>query len=436
MMALRLVELRRVLKPTGSIYLHCDPTASHYLKLVMDAVFSVRCYRTEITWRRTTSHGDARRGYPDVTDTIFFYSKTDEYPFNIQYVPHTQDYIETFYVHQDPDGRRWKRGDLSSPHPRPNLTYDYKGWKPPKNGWRISRERMEQLDREGRLHFPKDPSGRIRLKQYLDEQPGMPVTCLWADIPPIHALTAERLGYPTQKPEALLERIVEASSSEGDVVLDPFCGCGTTIAVAERLHRRWIGIDITHLAITLVKNRLHDAFRKELSDYDVIGEPQDLQSARALADENRYQFQYWALGLVDARPAGEPQKGADRGIDGNLYFFDDDSGKAKRCMLQVKSGKVQAAIVHALNGVMEREKAEMAALITLEEPTEPMRREAFEAGHYQPHALVEPVPRLQILTVAELLAGTKLALPAAHGNATFRRAPRQRKAPRSSRRSP
>jgi site-specific DNA-methyltransferase (adenine-specific) len=184
-------------------------------------------FRSEITWKRTSSHNDAVRQFGAVTDAIFFYTKCNDYPFHVQYAPYSQSYIETFYVHSDPDRRRWRRSDLRSPHPRPNLTYEYKGWKPHPNGWAVSKEVMERLDREGRLHFPNKANGRIQLKRYLDEMPGQPCTNSWDDIPPIHALTAERLGYPTQKPKALLERIIKASSNEGDIVLDPFCGCGT-----------------------------------------------------------------------------------------------------------------------------------------------------------------------------------------------------------------
>jgi hypothetical protein len=361
-----------------------------------------------------------------VHDVLLYYSKSNRPLWNEVHQPYDEAYVEAYYRYVDDDGRRFKSGDLSA-YGLQGGGYEYE-WHGHTKVWRCPQATMERLDAEGRIFYTRN--GVARLKQYLDEAPGMPLQDVWDDIQPVRSWHKERLGYPTQKPEALLQRVIEASSREGDLVLDPFCGCGTTIVVAERLHRRWIGIDITHVAITLMKNRLHDTFGRDRNPYVVIGEPQDVESARALAEENRHQFQYWALGLVDARPAGEPQKGADRGIDGNLYFFDDDSGKAKRCLLQVKSGHVGVQVVHALKGVAEREQAEMAALITLEEPTEPMCREAVEAGYYEPHALVGPVPRLQILTVAELLSGRKLMLPAAHGNATFRRAPRQRKARR------
>jgi site-specific DNA-methyltransferase (adenine-specific) len=427
MMAPRLVELHRVLKVTGSIYLHCDPTASHYLKMLMDAIFGVTSFRNEITWKRTSGHNDAVRQFGAVTDTILFYTKSDRYQFNVQHVPYSQSYIDTFYVHADPDGRKWRRSDLRSPHPRPNLTYEYKGRKPHPNGWAVSREVMEKLDREGRLHFPKKADGRIQLKRYLDEMPGQPCPSAWDDIPPIHALTAERLGYPTQKPEALLERIINSSSNEGDVVLDPFCGCGTAVSVAQRLKRRWIGIDVTHLAIGLIKKRLADAFGPAVRDtYEVIGEPTDVRGAAQLAGENPYQFQWWALGLVGARPV-EEKKGADHGIDGRLYFHDDRSDVTKQVIFSVKAGHVNVSQVRDLRGVIEREKAEIGALICLEEPTGPMKKEAAEAGFYHSEGTGKDYPRLQVLTVAELLAGKELQHPRLL-EVTFKKAPKAKEA--------
>jgi site-specific DNA-methyltransferase (adenine-specific) len=419
MMAPRLVELRRVLKDTGSLYLHCDSTASHYLKMLMDAVFGPMNFRNEITWKRTSGHNDARRRFGDVTDIILFFSKGQRYPFNRQYIPYSQSYIDTFYVHTDPDGRKWRRSDLRSPHPRPNLMYDYNGRKPHPNGWAVSRDRMEQLDREGRLHFPKDPNGRIQLKRYLDEMPGQPCTNSWDDISPIHALTAERLGYPTQKPEALLERIIKTSSNEGDLVLDPFCGCGTTIAAAQKLNRRWIGIDITNLAITLIRGRLTDTFAGA-AEYEVIGEPVSLPDAANLAGADPYQFQWWALGLVGARPV-EEKKGADKGIDGRIYFHVGD-GKTRQIILSVKAGKLHANYVRDLRGVVDRARADMGVLISLDEPTGPMRKEAASAGFYTSpwgkHA------RLQLVTVEDLLTGKTVDRPPIQTSVTFKRAPK------------
>ncbi len=418
MMAQRMVELHRVLKPTGSIYLHCDPTASHYLKLLMDAVFGAYNFRNEITWRRTTAHSDSTR-YGRNTDIILFYSKSDQWTWNSQYQPYDEAYKARFRF-KDPDGRVWTDDNLTAKGlSGGGYEYEYKG---ARSLWRVPPETMRRLDAEGRLHFTS--RGGIRRKRYLDEMEGRPVQALWDDIDPINSQAKERLGYPTQKPEALLERIISASSNEGDVVLDPFCGCGTAVAVAERLNRRWIGIDLTHLAISLMKSRLHDTFGEQLSEYEVVGVPQDLESAEALALHDRYQFEWWALGLVDARPAQNKRKGADAGVDGYINFFDDDSGKSKRIVVQVKSGKVSVSQMRDLKGVMEREKAEIGLFITLRLPTRPMYQEAVSAGLYTPDYFRDQFSRMQILTIEELLAGSKAQYPRFAPEATFKRAPR------------
>ena len=256
MMTPRLVELRRVLKPTGSLYLHCDSTAGHYLRLLLDSTFGKERFRREIIWKRTASHNNVRRNYGATADTVLFYTKSDDYTFNTQYLPYSEEQAVRDYKFVDADGRRYSTSNLRSPAPRPNLTYEYKGYQPHRNGWAVSLERMEQLDAEGRLIFPENPDGRIRLKLYLDEMPGVPLENVWTDIPPIGSRARERLGYPTQKPQALLERIITTSSNPGDVVLDPFCGCGTAVAAAENLGRQWLGIDITHLAVALMKSRI------------------------------------------------------------------------------------------------------------------------------------------------------------------------------------
>jgi site-specific DNA-methyltransferase (adenine-specific) len=407
MMAVRILELHRVLKLTGSLYLHCDSTASHYLKLLLDSIFHPLNFRNDIIWHRTSSHNDAKRQFGAVVDCILFYTKTDKYGFNVQYVPYSQSYIDTFYVHADPDGRKWRRSDLRSPNPRPNLIYDYKGWKPHPNGWAVSRERMEQLDREGRLHYPKDPNGRIQLKRYLDEMPGQPCTNAWDDIPPIHALTPERLGYPTQKPLALLERVIRASSNEGDLVLDPFCGCGTTIHAAQKLNRQWIGIDITNLAISLIEKRLTDAFPGV--NFEVHGTPKDLDGARELAAQDKYQFQWWAVSLVKAVPYGGKKKGADSGIDG-LIYFKSDGKTTEKAIVSVKGGdNVNVAMVRDLAHVVKREKAQMGLFITLAEPTKPMLTEAVKEGFYE--TAFGKFQRLQIATIEQLLNGNLPKFP-------------------------
>ena len=435
MMAVRLVELHRVLKPTGSLYLHCDSTASHYIKLLLDAIFGHRLFLNEITWKRTFSHGNVGKNFGSIFDCIFVYTKSQDYNWNQLYTPFPPEYIENTFKYIDVDGRRWQSVTLRNPGSRPNLHFPYTAsngitYMPHRNGWSCNRERLEKYDREGRLHFPKDPKGALRLKMYLDESPGIRLQNIWDDIPPISSQAAERLGYPTQKPEALLERIIQASSHEGDIVLDPFCGCGTTITVAERLQRRWIGIDITHLAITLIKKRLLDTYGPELAPYEVIGEPADAKGAEALAEENRHQFEYWALGLVDAFPAQDKQKGADKGVDGVIYFKDDTGGVHKKIIVQVKSGHVGSAQVRDLKGVLEREKAAIGALITLKPPTKAMKEEAAAADFYVPEHFPEHrFPRIQILTIADLFAGKKLDYPQWAPPETFKKAARRRKGP-------
>ena len=250
MMAVRLLEMRRVLKDTGSIYIHCDPTASHYLKLLMDAVFGQGNFRNEITWRRTTAHSDSTR-YGANTDGIFFYTKGAQWTWNPQYQEYDEKYTARFRL-RDPDGRAWADYDLTAKGlSGGGYTYEYSGVT---SLWRVPLETMQRLDAEGRLHFTS--RGGIRLKRYLDEMQGRPIQALWDDIDPINSQAKERIGYPTQKPLALLERIIKASSNESDVVLDPFCGCATACVAADRLNRKWVGIDISPKAVELVNMRL------------------------------------------------------------------------------------------------------------------------------------------------------------------------------------
>jgi DNA modification methylase len=371
MMAPRLVTLRERLKPTGSIYLHCDPTASHYLKILMDAVFSGQNFVNEITWKRTTAHSDAKQGrkaFGNVSDVLLFYAKGPVFTFNSQHDEYSEEYLKK-YGYADPNGRRYRLDNLTGPGgaAKGNPSYEIMGVT---RFWRYSREKMQQLVSEGRVVQTK-PGSVPQYKRYLDEMPGVPLQNIWDDISPINSQAQERLGYPTQKPEALLERIIKASSNEGDLVLDPFCGCGTTIQVAQRLNRRWIGIDVTHLAIGLIKKRLSDAFGPEIrATYNVIGEPTDFAGAERLAAEDKYQFQWWALGQVGARPA-EQKKGADRGIDGRLYFHDDESGQSKQILFSVKAGGVTVSQVRDFRGTLEREKAEIGVFLCFEEPPSP-----------------------------------------------------------------
>ncbi|MXY46076.1 MAG: site-specific DNA-methyltransferase [Chloroflexi bacterium] len=425
MMAQRMIELHRVLRQTGSIYLHCDPTASHYLKMLLDAVFGARNFRREIIWQRSRSHGGAS-SYNSVHDTIFYYSKSGDITWNPQYQPHSSEYIQSHYVYVDNDGRRYRLAPAHGAGAGPARRFGDRIIEPPSGRhWSWTQERIDRLMEEGRIAFTT--TGMPNYKRYLDDTPGRPLTDVWTDIPPINSQARERLGYPTQKPEALLERIVSASSNEGDVVLDPFCGCGTATAAAERLGRRWIGIDITHLAIALIRHRLHDSFGDGLRPYEVVGDPKDLASAQALAQHDRYQFEWWALGLVDARPAQDKRRGADSGIDGYINFFDDNSGKAKRIIVQVKSGNVNVSQVRDLKGVVEREQAEIGLFITLRQPTGPMLREAVSSGFYVPeHYPNHHFPRTQVLTIEELLSGRGAEYPRVAPQATFKRAPRRR----------
>ena len=407
MMAPRLVELRRVLKPTGSLYLHCDPTASHYLKLLLDAVFGPANFRNDITWKRKAERGETNAAairFGVSCDNVLFYVKSRAARLTRQYRESNPDYIASKFTHVDPAGRVYRHDNITSPSPRPNLVYEYKGHRPPPNGWAVSRDRMAQMDAEQRLYIPDDPARRIQRKRYLDELEGETVDSLWDDIPPINSQARERLGYPTQKPLALMERIVAASSNTGDVVLDPFCGCGTTIDAAQALGRRWIGIDITHLSIGLIKHRLADRYGPEIAKtYRVIGEPTTVEDAAVLAREDAFQFQAWALGLVGARVAGSDKKGGDKGIDGRLYFHDSPSGPTRQIIFSVKAGHLVPSFVRDLGHVVTREQADIGVLISFDEPTAGMKAEAAGAGFY-----TSPWgnhPRLQLRTVGELLAG-------------------------------
>jgi adenine specific DNA methylase Mod len=417
MMTARLIELHRVLKLTGSLYLHCDPTASHYLKVVLDTVFGAKQYRNEISWKRSNPKSHGRINFANCRDVILRYSRSDEAVFNPVYAEHNPDYVARAYRHVDYDGRRYQLLPLLNPNDdRPNLTYEFMGVT---RVWRWTRERMEKALAEGRIVQQK-PGSAPRYKLYLDESKGRTVTDNWDDIAQVG--TKEALGYPTQKPLALLERIIQASSNPGDIVLDPFCGCGTTICAAQKLGRQWIGIDVTHLAIALMESRLHDLFRGE-AVYEVIGVPKDLASARALAERDRYQFQFWALSLVKGQPVQQRKKGADRGIDGMVKFEDEWRKPPKRIVVQVKSGHVQALIVRDLRGAVEREQAAMGFLITLDPPTRAMESEALAAGYYHSPGWNRDYARLQIRTVEQLLAGQGFDYPPA--NVTYPRAVRE-----------
>jgi DNA modification methylase len=422
MMAPRLVELYRALKRTGSLYLHCDPTASHYLKLLLDGVFGPENFLSEVAWKRTGTHSSANRWAP-THDILFAYAReAGQHKWNRPYIPLSEEHKERHYRLADEQGRRYDHGELTAPgvrHGRSGLPW--RGFDVTSIGrhWSTTVDRLDELHSQGRIYLPADGSSWPRLIRYEDESKGRAVGDVWDDIPPLNMKARERLGYPTQKPEALLERIIRASSDDGDLVLDPFCGCGTTVAAAQRLGRDWIGIDVTHLSIALIKHRLETAFGAAAT-YRVIGEPTTIEDAKVLADSDPYQFQWWALGLAGAR--GVEKKGADRGIDGRLIWHEGD-GKTRQLIISVKAGSLHRSQVHELGGVITREKAEIGVLLSFDDPTRPMREEAASAGFYTSpwgkHA------RIQLLTVAELLEGKGIDYPRTAGtNVTLKAAPR------------
>lgn len=416
MMTPRLVELHRVLKPTGSLYLHCDPTASHYLKVILDAIFGPANFRNEIIWKRYGAHSNSK-GYGAVHDVLHYYSKGRSVTFNKQHTEYEPEYVEQRFRFSDPDGRRWAEQNLANPAVRPNLTYSFTAkngvtYSPPANGWKFTRERMQELDAEDRLHYPKKVDGRLRLKQYLDEMPGVPVQDVWADIGTLGGTSPERLGYPTQKPLALLERILATSTDPGDVVLDPFCGCGTTVDAAEKLGRKWVGIDVTYIAVDLITKRLRDTYGDEVMErIEVHGIPRDLPGARALFDHSPFDFERWAVSLVNGQP--NLKQVGDKGVDGVIRFPLDGTGKSiGRALVSVKGGKAPGpTAVRDLAGTLDAQRAEMGVLITLEEPTRGMVDAAQHAGLYTWPWNGQTYPRVQLLTVEQLLGGKRPDAP-------------------------
>lgn len=397
MMTARLLALHRVLKPTGSLYLHCDPTASHYLKMLLDAIFGGDRFLAELVWKRYGAHGNSTR-YGAVHDVILFYGKGSAVTFNKQFVPYAEDYARDRFRHVDQNGRRYQEQNLSNPSSRPNLYYPYKAsngitYYPHRNGWKCDLTRMKQLDAEGRLHFPKDPTGRLRMKMFLDECEGVPVQDVWTDIT-LPSSSKERLGYPTQKPVALLERIVKASSNPGDLVLDPFCGCGTTIEACEMLGRRWIGIDIAHKAIDVIEGRFE---KLGLDPPPVTWHPYDAQAARALVTrpKGKSQFEEWVRRKLRAR-----KRKKDRGIDGEACFRDDD-GKLWHVIVSVKGGKLKPGDLRDLRGTIEREGAAIGVLVSIETPKKEIGIEAARAGFVTASDAKGPIPRLQLIVVDE-----------------------------------
>ena len=423
-MVQRLLPMRGLLKPTGSIYLHCDPTASHYIKVMMDVIFGHENFKNEITWQRTESHNTADR-YGNVTDILLYYTKSDKATWN----PQHQDYGEaqlSRFRHVDCDGRRYKLENLTAPRPNSNSgKFSWRGTRPgPTRGWGYKVEQLEAWWHEGRIQTKPDGAPRMDgLKVYLDETLGKPLQNIWTDISRIPNTSSERMGYATQKPVALLERVISASSNPGDLVFDPFCGCATTIEAAHRLGRRWIGIDIAIHAIKRVaKVRLQERLRLvEGNDFEIKGMPRDLEGARDLWERDKYHFQKWAVEQVDGFVTA--RKSGDGGVDGRLYFAMPQQGAWERdplrsMVIEVKGGtNVGIGVVRDLRGVLEREEADMAGLIVLHEPSDKKRasfgRELASAGDLEVHGT--PYPRMQLLTVSEILDGKRFKTPSAVG---------------------
>lgn len=377
MMAPRLIELHRVLRGTGNLVLHCDPTASHYLKSLIDSAFEPRHFVNEVIWKRTAAKGLSTRRLSQNHDVLFIYGKSVDSKWNndAAFRPYDPDDLDEKtarkYSKIDSTGRRYQLTSLINPNrDRPNLEYEFLGVT---RVWRWTEERMTREYQAGRV--VQTAPGRVpRFVRYLDEQRGKPLGDVWDDIAPLNARAAERLGYPTQKPEALLERLIRLTTEPGDVVLDPFCGCGTTVAAAQRLERAWLGIDITHLAVNLIRHRMMESFTDGSGvEFEVVGEPISVEGASQLAEEDPFQFQWWILGLVGARPRRQ-KKGADRGIDGAL-LFDEGSGDVKSIIMSVKAGRLKSDHLRALGGVIQREGAPIGVLLTMNEPTKRMRAE-------------------------------------------------------------
>ncbi|RDE04896.1 DNA methyltransferase [Sphingomonas aracearum] len=444
MMAVRLLELHRVLKPTGSLYLHCDPTASHYLKLLLDGVFSADRFRSEVIWKRTSAHNSARRWGP-IHDVILFYARSGDYRWNRTFQAYEEAYVDRYYRFRDDAGRRFRLSDLTASGTRNGESgQPWNGFDPTRHGrhWAIPGIIKEEfadapvglktlgwldlLNKHGLVTMSGDGIGWPHFKRYLDRMEGQSPQDIIDDIPPLSQRHAERLGYPTQKPLALLERIIAASSDEGDVVLDPFCGCGTAVHAAQKLGRQWIGIDVTHLAISLIEKRMKAAFPD--ASFTVEGTPRDLASAEDLARRDKYQFQWWAVSMVDAMPFGGRKKGADGGIDGIIYFRP-DGRRTEKALVSVKGGdNVGVQMIRDLHSAMERERAPIGVFLTKALPSKPMEREAVAVGVFHSEATGRSYPRLQILTLAELFQGKKPDIPWVDGHAAFRRAAREESA--------
>ena len=415
-MTQRLVRLRDILKPTGSIYFHCDPTASHYIKVIMDGVFDRDNFRNEIIWQRTTAHSDSKR-WGAVADTILYYGASSSVTWNAPRGQHDDQYIEAKYRHDDKDGRGpYRLDNITSPNPRPNMTYEWKGHQPPAYGWRYSRETMAGLDSDGRIWYPDSKSKRPQLKRYLRETAGPLMNSVWTDISPINSQARERLGYATQKPMALLERIIAASSNPGDLVLDPFCGCGTTIEAAQRLGRDWVGVDISGDAVDEIKDRMARIGVYHDEDYDLLeGTPDTVAEYKRLTP---FEKQDWLIRKLDGLP--NPKRSGDLGIDGELTFHaggqDAESDRWGKLIFSVKTGKQRKPEhVRELIGTIKAHDAMIGVLIVDADPTPGMEQAAERAGRleYQSRPDLPPktYDRVQLITAYEIIDGAKIDRP-------------------------
>lgn len=442
MMSVRLLELHRVLTPTGSLYLHVDPAASHYMKIVLDIIFGTQNFQNEVIWKRTHAHGSAKR-WGDVHDVILFYTKTSKYVWNKVFTAYDASYIENFYKFEDERGRYrlvtitgagTRTGDSGQPWRGVDPTRAGRHWAVPRELVRLvggedavsltSQEKLDLLDAANYIAFPKKEGGAPQYKQYLASMSGVPIQDVITDIGPLSPHAQERLGYPTQKPVALLERIISASSNPGDAVLDPFCGCGTTITAAEKLGRAWVGIDITHLSVSLIKARLRRDFGLLPTDYTEEGTPTTVEAAKYLFDTDPFEFQFWILGEIAAQPYGasagskKGKKGADGGIDGQMFFMRPDGGKVEKVIVSVKGGKnLTAGMVRDLAGVLTKENAAIGVFICLAPPTAGVLKEAAQQGGYEYGGKV--FPRVQVLTVEDILGGKQPNIPVGALNVSY-----------------
>ena len=441
MMAVRLIEMHRLLKGTGSLYLHCDPVASHYLKILLDTIFGARAFRSEIIWRRSAAHNDTKQGkknHGHVHDTLLFYTKGKTWTWNEVFTAYDESYTDKDYGLVDEEtGRRFRRGDLTAAKGGGDTSYEWRVKKPidqkvrwsadlddehlePRDGWEYkgvtpytgrywaySKENLRKFAKEGRIRHTF--AGRPEYKRFLDEMQGVPLQDIWADIQPLTAGTAERLNYPTQKPFALLDRILKTSSNPGDLVLDPFSGCGTTIYAAVESERRWIGIDVTYLAIHVIEARLRRSFGAGIRDtYSVFGLPRDAHDARVLAARDWLEFQKWSVMMLGGVPNVRP--GADKGIDGVIRYHRVGVEQPNRAIVSVKGGQnVGVDAVHKLKSVVDREKVECGVLVCLDSPTRAMRDEATNAGEIRVGG--RQFPKIQIVPIDMLFQSNALVLP-------------------------